>query len=136
MNVVSLNNSKGWSSNNNLWVDYVAMARYPIQAPVKSVQSAISSTVAKGTYITEVQQLWEQGYGQITRLYSDNNQNFLDAIIKTKFDFVEEINVIQLGRELVTRFTTGIDNSDLTLITDDNCILIYEQTIQLDKHRI
>jgi len=127
INVVALNDTHEFKTSNNLFVDYVLLARYPLQETVRKETDQIATNVVKGSFVTEVQQLWETGYGQITRIFSDQNKNFLGPLIKNKVEIVEEINAITMGRELVTRFTTSINNNH-QMKTDDNALLLMHRT--------
>jgi len=114
-----------WSATNSwpqgVYVDWILIPRKPIVSPVTS--SPVSVTLVTGPLVQEIQQFWRSGYAQSVRLFSGTK----DAFVGKKVEISHQIGTIDLGTEVVTRFSTDLKNS-ATIYTDDNGLELQQRT--------
>lgn len=75
-------------------------------------------------YVYNFQQFWRAGYGQIIRVVTTPEA---DNATLQHVEIVHEIGPLDLGKELVTRFTTNLNNNEV-IYTDDNGLEIQTRT--------
>eukprot|EP00118_Oscarella_pearsei_P019624 m.209593 g.209593 ORF g.209593 m.209593 type:complete len:429 (+) comp39727_c0_seq55:1965-3251(+) len=115
--------------NETLTVDYLLFTRREVEHPVGSNQP-VQVEVSLGKYVSEIRQKFSKNHFQLFRLYgsdqpgeSSSDSQFIEH------EFV--VGPLHKGRELVTRYKTGLKTSGIWF-TDDNGLemqkRIYNQT--------
>lgn len=121
---IFLVNGNGWKSD--IEIDWLVAARKPVIESVLPQNEKVDSTFVLGPYVQEIQQFYRGGYAQTIRIFSGSG----NELEEMRVEFVNEIGPLDQGRELITRFSTNLQNNKV-IYTDDNGLLLQERAYNI-----